>query len=932
MATTTADRNLLFGLLALQIGLINQGQLVAAFQAWTLDKAKAMADHLVGRGDLDADDRSAVEALVARHIKKHGDVGQSLAAIPAGRSTRESLARVRDADVEASLAQLCPASTQPGSDADRTATYAVGTATSDGQRFRILRPHAQGGLGAVFVALDGELHREVALKQILDQHADDPVSRARFLLEAEITGGLEHPGIVPVYGLGTYSGGRPYYAMRFVKGDSLKDAIERYHGDASLRKDSGRRSLELRKLLRRFTDVCNAVEYAHSRGVLHRDIKPGNVIVGRHGETLVVDWGLAKLIGKEEPGSVSEERVLVPSSTSGSAETLPGSALGTPAYMSPEQAAGRLDLLGSASDIYGLGATLFCVLTGRAPFESLDVGTLLQRVQKGEFPRPRRLNPSVPRALEAICLKAMAQRPEDRYSSPRALADDVERWMADEPVTAYREPWTTHARRWVSRHRTAVVAATSALVVAVAGLATLIVFQQRANEDLRAALNRESEATSRATARLGMASQAIDAFYTGVSGDMMLGRPEFRDLGAKLLRTALDFYLRMQADMEADPLVATESARAVLAASYERVGEIQSTIGAKEDALKAYTRAVALYEPPAYQGTRIFPAKILVKIARLHRQMGHADQALAAFGQAVADFEAVAAYIPSRKGDLAWALLNLGALLAELGRSTEAMRVLERSVAVGEETARAEPHSYYVRQDVAASYNVLGNLHNSFGRADEAIRCHEQACAIMERLVAEAPTYKDHDEHMADLARAYNNLGYDLTDLGRQAQALETLERGRRIRLALYAAQPANTGWRSDTARSHYHLARLRVWNGPAAEAQRELRKSEELLDGLPVLVPEDLYVRACVAALHLPLIGSGSIRPTAEEQAERRKYADQALGALRRAVAGGFRNIPLFKNDRALDPLRALPDFQALMMDVGFPSDSFAPDRDAHP
>src|SRR5262249_42675719 len=156
-------------------------------------------------------------------------------------------------------------------DADRTASYAVGMATSDGQRFRVLRPHARGGLGAVFVALDEELHREVALKQILHQHADDPTSRQRFLLEAEITGGLEHPGIVPVYGLGTYRDGRPYYAMRFIKGDSLKEAIEHFHADESLKSDSGRRSLALRKLLRRFIDVCNAIDYAHSRGVLHRD-------------------------------------------------------------------------------------------------------------------------------------------------------------------------------------------------------------------------------------------------------------------------------------------------------------------------------------------------------------------------------------------------------------------------------------------------------------------------------------------------------------------------------------------------------------------------------------------------------------------------------------------------------------------------------------
>src|SRR3954453_16299497 len=230
-----AERNLLFGLLALQNGLINQGQLVAAFQAWTRDKGRALADHLVGRGDLDADDRSAVEALVTRHIKKHGgEVERSLAAIPAGRSTRESLARIDDPDVGGTLAHLGSASTQHGDEADRTASYAIGEATSEGQRFRVLRPHARGGLGAVFVALDTELHREVALKQILDAHADDPVSRQRFLVEAEVTGGLEHPGIVPVYGLGTYSDGRPYYAMRFIRGDSLKEAIERFHADEGL--------------------------------------------------------------------------------------------------------------------------------------------------------------------------------------------------------------------------------------------------------------------------------------------------------------------------------------------------------------------------------------------------------------------------------------------------------------------------------------------------------------------------------------------------------------------------------------------------------------------------------------------------------------------------------------------------------------------------
>ena len=152
-----------------------------------------------------------IEALADLHVEAHGgDVERSLAAVPAGKSTRESLAHLGDPDIGATLGHVGSGhgSTEDG-DTDRTTSYAVGTATSDGQRFRVLRPHARGGLGAVFVALDSELHREVALKQILDSHADDPVSRQRFLLEAEVTGGLEHPGIVPVYGLGTYGDGRP---------------------------------------------------------------------------------------------------------------------------------------------------------------------------------------------------------------------------------------------------------------------------------------------------------------------------------------------------------------------------------------------------------------------------------------------------------------------------------------------------------------------------------------------------------------------------------------------------------------------------------------------------------------------------------------------------------------------------------------------------
>ena len=346
---TDADRHLLFGLLALQNGLINQGQLVAAFQAWTLDKSRSLADHLESRGDLSAAKRALLEGLAAVHLESYGgDVMQSPVDVPAGKSTRESLARLADPDIEATLGRIPSAVGLPDDgDVDGTTSYSVGSATSKDQRFRVLRPHAQGGLGAVFVALDGELNREVALKQILDRHADDPTSRQRFLLEAEVTGGLEHPGIVPVYGLGTYGDGRPFYAMRFIRGDSLKEAIDRFHGDDGLEE-------------RPRTTVAGATQAAaavHRRLQRHRlRAQPGRAAprhqAGQHHRRQVRRDARGRLgAGQGDRQSrprVAGERTLVPGSASGSAETLPGSALGTPAYMSPEQAAGRSGAAGPA--------------------------------------------------------------------------------------------------------------------------------------------------------------------------------------------------------------------------------------------------------------------------------------------------------------------------------------------------------------------------------------------------------------------------------------------------------------------------------------------------------------------------------------------------------------------------------------------------------
>ncbi|MFO0954358.1 MAG: serine/threonine-protein kinase [Isosphaeraceae bacterium] len=355
----------------------------------------------------------------------------------------------------------------------KTVVPASGPPFASRSRFRILRPHARGGLGEVYVAMDEELGRQVALKEIRAHHTDNPVLRSRFVREAEINGNLEHPSIVPVYGLGTYPDGRPFYAMRFIQGDSLKSAIERFH-EESPGLSATDRALRLRHLLGRFVDVCEAVAYAHSRGVLHRDLKPANVMLGKYGETLVVDWGLAKAVGASYesswPGEAVDESLLTPRSGDSSDATVAGSALGTPGFMSPEQAEGRVDSLDARTDVYSLGATLYCLLTGKPPLAGADA---LCKTSTGDVPPPRTLNRHVPRVLEAVCLKAMAVDPAGRYPSVKALAEDVERWLADEAVLGVTEPWSDGLRRWTRRHRTLVTAAAAVAFVLAANLLLL---------------------------------------------------------------------------------------------------------------------------------------------------------------------------------------------------------------------------------------------------------------------------------------------------------------------------------------------------------------------------------------------------------------------------------------------------------------------------
>ena len=411
---------------------------------------------------------------------------------------REDLEQVDDPDLQAILAATGAQATGAGGDADRDDCACSPSPRRAGERFRILRFHREGGLGRVYVARDEELGREVALKEIRPDKADETDLRGRFVLEAEINGGLEHPGIVPVYSLGTYDDGRPFYAMRFVEGDSLKEAIESYHKEHP-RPDPS--AVEFRKLLGRFIDVCEAIAFAHSKGVLHRDLKPHNVMLGRFGETLLIDWGLAKATGRREPAGPGPavEATLVPPSGSGHAPTL--GVLGSPPYMSPEQAASATESLGPTTDVYGLGAILFALLTGEPPVEGKAAEEILDQVRRGAIRSPRSLNPGTQQITDGhpgggLPEGALASKPGDRYPTAQALAEDVEHWLADEPVSANRETRTERLARWTRRHRTwtRAVAAATFVVAIVASVAALLVDRAR-----RA---REGRGSSRSRGRL----------------------------------------------------------------------------------------------------------------------------------------------------------------------------------------------------------------------------------------------------------------------------------------------------------------------------------------------------------------------------------------------------------------------------------------------
>jgi serine/threonine-protein kinase len=726
-----------------------------------------------------------------------------------------------------------------------------------GDRFLPIRPHARGGIGLVWVARDCELQRDVALKVIQPRYAERADQRTRFVLEAEITGKLEHPGIVPVYSLGQNAEGRPYYAMRFIRGESLSAAIKQFHQARRQEAESaGKRApsmwgIEFRQLLRSFLDVCDTIDYAHSRGVLHRDIKPANIMLGRYGETLVVDWGLAKVIGKTDVATAQGGSDLEPSlqqeTSATSGETQQGMAIGTPSYMSPEQASGLIDELGPASDVYSLGATLYELLTGQLAFPGEKVLEILEKVRKGDFPPPRSICRSLPAPLEAICCKAMALKPDDRFASVRALAQDIEHWLADEPVMAYPEGRLERLGRWFRQHRTWTYAAVATLVggCLVATIAAVVIEGSRQSE---AAARREAEVNFR------MAQEAVDNYLTNVSESTLLKEQDsvdLRNLRQELLQSALKYYEQFVQQRGADPRLRHE-----LANAYFRVAEITQEIASPHEAIGSFGSARTIWEQlaaaePKNDEIQGQLAACLLAIGKAQDRTGNLPGALNSLSQALAILEALAARRPEAalyQANLADCLANIGVIRAKLESPDQALDMLQKAKAIRQQLIERSPQDFAYQRSLAEVINEQGYVFYKRHDYPAALQAFQEMQEICQSLLKQIQIGPKPVKILEWLARSYYNMATIQLNQNQKEQALRSLEQSVYYQSALAETHSSVTTFRADLGTSYRALAGLQHDVGQDDKARASVQRALAIFEPLVHTHPDHAGYRAALA------------------------------------------------------------------------------------
>jgi len=724
----------------------------------------------------------------------------------------------------------------------------------------------EGGYGRVWLAFDPKLKREIALKNIRPGKDDNPEVVQSLIREAQITGQLEHPNIIPIYELEHADDrSKPYYTMRFLRGETLSERIGRYHERRTAGTDD---PLDLPQLLNAFVDVCNALAYAGSRRIVHRDLKPSNIMLGNFGEVLVLDWGLAKKVGMPDSGQATggEKKLAIADAS----ETAFGQIKGTVAYMAPEQAAGRPDLIDERTDVYGLGAILFAILTGRAPHKAQQTGNtskdtlqMLKRISDGAIPRPRSVDASVPGALDAICAQAMSKEPSDRYQTASELAREVQRWLADEPVSVYVESWHERAGRWLRRHSVWArsIAVALMLVAVVALVASVLVERARRNEaaahaETERALKAEQHALAEAraakdeaTERFRQARRAVDEMLTGVS-DALLYYPGVQRLRTRLLEKAAQDYEQFAAARSDDPELRLEFALALV-----RLGDVRRLLASFPESEQAYGRAIGVFQ--SFLNENPENAEVRLALARCHNQLGllhtsvgsdpDAENASNSYTEAERVYQVAADLLSQlisadpQNADYrrakAEVLANHGVLLSRKSRYDVGIETLGAAETELQELADESDEPRDI-EDLAKSRISMGELLIQVGRNNDAAKKLQEAIETYEKLVRDAP---DHPPCLLGLADARITLANALHVMGRSGERETYYRASIDDYMALINTRPDVPLYRARLATTEIDLAQVLCWFGRNDEAKQHgeiaLSMSIDLVNSYPNVV-----------------------------------------------------------------------------------------------
>ena len=672
--------------------------------------------------------------------------------------TTPLLAALRDLGLQAGAGSSEPdadpsLTTKPGR-SDGSASPGVGTESSVAvpTGYELLGRVGGGGMGEVYRVRHRRLDRVVALKMIRCQ---SPEVVLRFRFEAQAVARLQHPNIVQIYEVGDFDG-RPFLTLEYVPGGSLDHHLA---GTPV----SPTQAAELLRALAR------AVHHAHERGIIHRDLKPANILMADEGDgpvPKVADFGIARLADVD------------------SGVTRDGDILGTPSYMAPEQADGRVERIGPATDVYSLGVLLYEMMTGRVPFRGVDAVQTLLMVRTQDPVAPRKFNARLPRDLETICLKCLAKDPAHRYATAAELGDDLGRWLEGKAIRARPVGAATRIGLWTRRNPAAAALVATVAFALMAGLATAVVVERRARSAAERSLARE-------TARFALAAEAVGTFHSQISQDLLLKQKGFAQTRAALLGQARDFYARLGdlLDRQED-----RGSRGELATAFQKLGDLELEIGRKPEAEAAYRRGLAICEaiarvPGAGVEAEADVARLLMKLGQVHRYRDLNRDAVA-YGQ-------------------------------------RARHMLEPLV-------RDHPEIARLRYDLADTLNDLGAFAYSLEDLPASQSYIDRSLRLREELVAEHP---DDAEYRNKLSHGYYNRSVLATSLKQPSgDLLSKAEEQRRI---LLKSNPEKIEWLADLGRILLSRSNLAIEQGDRAEGYRYYEQTRDLLESVIRKVPE---------------------------------------------------------------------------------------------